>query len=386
MEKGTVKRRIYLSNMWMVFVTLALFLGITLLLAKAYGEFIEQDLKDSVGAIVDKQVLEQLIAEYTIRKHMFLLLIFLDGILCIAGLVLVSQLFTKNLVGHIMAPLQALAKGAERIQENVLTEDIVYQGDREFEQVCETFNAMRTSLLAEQEKNMAYEKARTDMIAGISHDLRTPLTAIKGTIKGLLDGVAATSLQQEKFLSTAYKRAGEMEILLNQLFYLSKLETGNMPLTLEEVPLAALIELNVKRQQERIKEETAKFTCEVQPDDKAALLDREQFSRIFDNLTENSIKYAQVSPLLIEIKEEQEDGFLKVSFHDNGVGVSKEKLAHVFEEFYRADESRNQKEGNGLGLYIVKHLVEAMGGHVTASSEEGFLVELYFPLVQQEGE
>ena len=95
-------------------------------------------------------------------------------------------------------------------------------GDAEFEDVCITFNHMQEHILREQEKNRKYEKARTDMIAGISHDLRTPLTAIRGTIKGLMDGIAATPEMQEKFLQAAYRRTGDMDGLLNQLFYVSK--------------------------------------------------------------------------------------------------------------------------------------------------------------------
>lgn len=93
---------------------------------------------------------------------------------------------------------------------------------------------MQKHILMEKEKNYKYEKARTDMIAGISHDLRTPLTAVRGTIKGLMDGVASTPERQNRFLKTAYRRTGDMDVLLNQLFYLSKLETGNMPLNLKK--------------------------------------------------------------------------------------------------------------------------------------------------------
>ena len=112
-----------------------------------------------------------------------------------------------------MEPLDALAEGTKRIQENDLTQKIAYEGELEFENVCAAFNDMQESILAEQEKNRKYEKARTDMIAGISHDLRTPLTAMKGTLKGLIDGVASTPEQQEKFLQAAYRRTGDMDML-----------------------------------------------------------------------------------------------------------------------------------------------------------------------------
>lgn len=133
-----------------------------------------------------------------------------------------------------MKPLEALEKGVRRIQDNVLTEEIVYEGDAEFEEICDTFNEMQAHILAEQEKNRKYEKARTEMVAGLSHDLRTPLTAVRGTVKALMDGIVKVPEQQEKFLRTAYRRTGDMDVLLNQLFYLSKLETGNMPLHLKK--------------------------------------------------------------------------------------------------------------------------------------------------------
>ena len=140
-----------------------------------------------------------------------------------------------------MEPLDLLAQGADRIRHNDLTTEIRYVGDAEFEDVCITFNHMQEHILREQEKNRKYEKARTDMIAGISHDLRTPLTAIRGTIKGLMDGIAATPEMQEKFLQAAYRRTGDMDGLLNQLFYVSKIETGNMPLSVQKIEIADFI-------------------------------------------------------------------------------------------------------------------------------------------------
>lgn len=126
-------------------------------------------------------------------------------------------------------------KGVRRIEQNQLTEEIIYEGEKEFEQVCSAFNEMQKHLLEEQEKNQKYEKARPHMIFGISHDLRTSLTAIKGTIKGLLDGIAKTEQQREHFLQTAYRRTKDMDALLEQLFYFSKMETGNMPFFCQKI-------------------------------------------------------------------------------------------------------------------------------------------------------
>lgn len=166
-----------------------MFFVINFLVISVYAETIENEFRASMEQIVEEDALEELLEMYTIHRNEFLLLVLVDGVLCISVLILVSQIITKRLVGHIMTPLNVLSEGAKRIRSNDLAQNIKYSGDVEFEDVCNTFNEMRKSILAEQERNKKYEKARIDMIAGISHDLRTPLTAIRGTIKGLLDGV-----------------------------------------------------------------------------------------------------------------------------------------------------------------------------------------------------
>ena len=385
MEKRTVRRRIFLSNALMVLVTLAIFLVINVGVIKIYAEYVEEELRTSAEKIVNEDELHDLVEDFTIHKNEFILLFLADGVLCIAVLVIMSQIFTGNLVKHIMEPLDELAAGAKRIRENDLTEDINYSGDIEFENVCDTFNKMQKHILREQEKNRKYEKARTDMIAGISHDLRTPLTAIRGTIKGLMDGIASTPEKQDRFLETAYRRTGEMDLLLNQLFYLSKIETGNMPITLRKIEISSFIKNYVQAKQglmetgkEELVEETKEITAEV-------AVDPEQLQRIFDNLLENSRKYGEKVPLKMKIGLRKTPGGILIRFSDNGVGVPENKLPHVFDEFYRVDESRNKKEGNGLGLYIVKYLIEAMGGTVWAENEDGFVVSMELPLGERKG-
>lgn len=379
MEKRTVKRRIFLSNAMMVIVTLVIFFIINLFVIKVYAESIEAEFRTSVENITDEADLDDLLEDWTVHRNEFLLIFGLDGILCIIVLVMVSQFFTKNLTNHIMEPLDALTEGAGRIKENDLTEDIVYTGDLEFENVCAAFNDMRKSILEEQEKNQKYEKARTDMIAGISHDLRTPLTAMKGTLKGLMDGIASTPEQQTKFLQAAYRRTGDIEMLLNQLLYLSRMETGNMPISMQMIEISPFLENYVKTKREVIDIDREEISLDTGGIEEKVSVDPEQFQRILDNLLENSRKYAEVRPLRMEMTLEKTQKGLSICFKDNGIGVPKEKLPHIFEEFYRGDESRNKKEGNGLGLYIVKYLMEAMGGSVWAANEGGLAVHLEFP-------
>lgn len=381
MKKGTVRRRIFVSNTAMVLATLFLFLVVNLLVVKIYSETIEKAFLDSAEQIVNAQELEELLKQRILYQNKFLLLTAADGIACVLILVGVSRFFTRNLTAHIMEPLDTLTEGAKRIQSNDLQQEITYIGDVEFEQVCDVFNEMQHHLCEEQEKNHKYEKARTDMIAGISHDLRTPLTAIRGTIKGLLDGVASSPEMREKFLQTAYKRTGEMEVLLKQLFDFSTLETGNLPISLQNVDLTSFLKNYAAAKTELSDPEQEQFALKTEEDSMMASIDPEQLGRILDNLLENSRKYAERTPLEIEIRAEQKGQNIEIRFSDHGVGVPEEKLPYVFDEFYRADESRNRREGNGLGLYIVKYLVQAMKGSVCASNEDGFTVSMTFPLL-----
>ena len=376
MEKRTVKKRIFLSNALMVVVTLVIFFIINLFVIKFYAESIEAEFRTSVEGITDEDGLDDLLEDWTVHRNEFLLVFVADGILCIIVLVMISQLFTKNLTDRIMEPLDALAEGAKRIKENDLTQDIAYVGELEFENVCAAFNDMQESILEAQEKNRKYEKARTDMIAGISHDLRTPLTAMKGTIKGLMDGVVSEPKQQKKFLQAAYRRTGDMDMLLNQLLYLSRMETGNMPISMQTIEIAAFLKNYAKGKREMLGTGQEEITADTKGITAGVSIDPEQFQRVLDNLVENSRKYGETTPLRMKIKLEKTPKGISICFQDNGVGVSEEKLPYIFDEFYRGDESRNKKEGNGLGLYIVKYLMEAMGGSVRAENADGLAVYL----------
>lgn len=143
---------------------------------------------------------------------------------------------------------------------------------------------MQEHILSEQEKNKKYEQARTEMIAGISHDLKTPLTAIKGTIKSLIDGVVTTPEQEEKFLKTAYRRTNDMDALLNQLFYLSKLETGNMPLNLIKTDLKSFIKNYVDNLNANLFDEQIEAITHIDCEECITYIDSEQFKCVLDNL------------------------------------------------------------------------------------------------------
>ena len=183
-------------------------------------------------------------------------------------------------------------------------------------------------------------------------------------------------------MQAAYRRTGDMDGLLNQLFYVSKIETGNMPLSVQKIEIADFIRNYVNGKQELLDKEKEQMQAETGDIHLDVDSDPEQLQRIFDNLLENSRKYAERDVLKTELSLKRTVGGVEISFRDNGVGVPEEKLPYVFDEFYRGDESRNKKEGNGLGLYIVKYLVEAMGGNVRGENADGFVVRMELPAAE----
>lgn len=317
------------------------------------------------------------------RLTTILILLLIDGIFCIGALLIISQIFTKRLIEHITNPLDALSEGAKRMKEGNFSEPVKYKGDIEFEYVCDAFNKMQERITETNAEKESYEKVRVEMVAGISHDLRTPLTAIRGTIKGLKDGVATTPELREKFLDTAYRRTIEMDQLLEKLFYFSKLETGNMPLFLEKIEWSEYLEAYVKRYELLSENESIKIKIKDVKKDLFSTIDREQMKRLLDNILENSKKYAETDKLEITINIFEEHAYVVLEISDNGCGVSEDKIPHIFEQFFRGDESRNINEGNGLGLYIVKYLVNAMGGSVDAENSNGLTIRIRLPILDE---
>lgn len=314
----------------------------------------------------------------------FILAFLTVGVIAIVIILALSQILTKALIKKIMAPVQALDQAAQRVTEGDLSGRIAYQAEDEFKPVCDSFDLMQEHLQEELEKNKAYEKARTDMVSGISHDLRTPLTSIKGYVKGMLDGIANTPEKQQEYLKITYRKSCDMERLLAKLFYFSKLETGNMPFLMQIVDMQEFLQDYVEEKEVELREKevtialdwknTESVTCQI---------DREQMLRVLDNLVENACKYASPEePLRLRmtaflIKKQR----LCIDFYDNGKGMDDEKIGHVFEQFYRGDEARNAAcDGNGLGLYVCRYIMEKQGGSIRAENHAGFHVIMELPI------
>lgn len=316
--------------------------------------------------------------------EMFLIVFIITGILVIAALLFFSQLLTKLLIKKIMKPIEELNLAAKRINNGDLEKKIGYKNHDEFYEVCETFDSMQVHLKEGLEQNAAYEKALTEMISGISHDLRTPLTSVKGFIKGMLDGVATTPEKQRQYLEISYRKACDMEILLQKLFFFSKLETGNMPFFKQRIELNKLVENYAKEKQNELQEKKVTVQFDSDKLEHVVNIDVEQMKRVFDNIIENSLKYADVDHLVIQMKVYKKNNCECICIADNGRGVDEEKLPHLFEQFYRGDESRNSKnDGSGLGLYVCKYIIEKQRGKIEAMNQGGLSILIELPQYDQ---
>lgn len=311
------------------------------------------------------------------------LVLFFTSIGAVAVLLVLSSYFTKRMNRVVMEPLEELGKGAKRIQDGNLNEEICYQGEAEFENLCQTFNSMQRTILEDQKQRIKTEKARIDMVTGISHDLRTPLTSIQGYIKGILDGVANTQEKKTRYLKTAYESTEDMNRLLQKLFEFSRLESGQMPFHMVKVNLAEFVNMCVAQKESLMDKEKVRIFFQEEEAAPEILLDVEQFRRIFDNLLENSIKYTGMCPAEIKIRIYRTERETVFEWKDNGPGVPEEKIGKIFERFYRCDESRNKK-GSGVGLYVVKYIVEHHGGFIQAENDGGLKLTLTFPAAGEE--
>ncbi len=296
-------------------------------------------------------------------------------------IVVTAALFTRVLARTITTPLDQLSQAAVRIQNGILDEPIDYRHKDEFGAVCHAFDQMQQSLLSAQIQAAATEQARTEMIAGISHDLRTPLTSVKGYIKGVQDGVAATPEKRAQYLDIAYRRASDMDVLLQRLFYISKVDAGALQLEHARVELGQLL----SEFEEEVTPELAlsgdELKVDVPPVPCFISLDYGQIHRVLSNLVENSLKYAGTQPVRMNLQLQDEGYQVRLVFSDNGNGVPDEQLDRLFDRFWRGDAARSSQNanGSGLGLYLARHIVKSHGGTIEVANRNGLTTTIILP-------
>lgn len=282
----------------------------------------------------------------------------------------------------IAVPLVKLKKATKNIKEGNLDFVLEVEGNDEFSQLCQDFEEMRKRLKESTEEKILMDKENKELISNISHDLKTPITAVKGYVEGIMDGVADTPEKMDRYVRTIYNKTNEMDHLINELTFYSKIDTNRIPYTFSKLNVEDYFsdcaeELGLEMETRGIELVYANYV------EKGAqvIADGEQIRRVIHNIVSNAIKYMEKPRGIIQLRVKDVGDFIQVEIEDNGKGIAAKDLPYIFDRFYRTDVSRNSsKGGSGIGLSIVKKIMEDHGGKVWATSRLGIGTIMYFVL------
>ena len=285
---------------------------------------------------------------------------------------------------QFIRPLVRLKEAAEEIGTGNLNSPVDVSSSRKDEigELCRSFNDMRVRLNESVELKMQYEEENRELISNISHDLKTPITTIKGYVEGLMDGVADTPEKRDKYIKTIYNKANEMDLLLNELTLYSKIDTNRIPYNFSKINVMEYFDDCVEEIGLDLEAKNIGLSYfNYAGDDVQIIADPEQLKRVIHNIINNSIKYLDKPKGFINIRVKDVGDFIQVEIEDNGKGIAKKDLPYIFDRFFRADTSRNSATGgSGIGLSIVRKIIEDHGGKIWATSKEETGTIMYFVL------
>ncbi len=304
-----------------------------------------------------------------------------DMALCIIFILIVTGLAITAWIYHgIVSPIRRLDEAAQNIKEGNLDFTVEVESNDEMGGLCQNFEDMRKRLKESAEEKVQAEKENRILISNISHDLKTPITAIKGYVEGILDGVADTPEKMDKYIRTIYSKAIDMDRLINELTLYSKIDTNRIPYNFNKINAAdyfndCVEEIGLELEAQHIGLSYFNYAG----DDVMIIADPEQLKRVIDNIIGNSVKYMDKEHGLINIRIKDVGDFIQVEIEDNGKGIAQKDLPFIFDRFYRADASRNSATGgSGIGLSIVQKIIEDHGGKIWATSKEYTGTIMYF--------
>ena len=297
-------------------------------------------------------------------------------------LIITASIVAIWLYLSIIAPLNRLSRATKEIKDGNLDFQLDTSGEDEFGDLSRDFDEMRLRLKESAEEKLLLDRENKELISNISHDLKTPITAVKGYVEGIMDGVADTPEKMDRYMKTIYNKTLEMDHLINELTFYSKIDTNRIPynfskLRVEDFFSDCATEVGLELENEGI-ELTYDNSVEK---DVIVIADAEQIRRVIHNLISNCIKYMDKEHGVIRIRVKDVGDFIQVEIEDNGKGIDSKDIANIFDRFYRADASRSSsKGGSGIGLSIVRKIIEDHGGKVWATSKLGVGTTVYFVL------
>lgn len=280
----------------------------------------------------------------------------------------------------IAIPLGRMKIATQNIKDGNLDFELEVKTDDEIGQLCRDFEEMRKRLKDTTSEKIEYDKKSKELISNISHDLKTPITAIKGYVEGIMDGVADTPEKMDRYIKTIYNKANEMDLLINELTLYSKIDSNRIPYNFNPISVNdyfddCAMDLQIDLESRGI---DFSYINYVEGDIKI-IADAEQLKRVINNIISNSTKYMDKVQKRINLRVKDVGDFIQVEIEDNGKGIGAKELPYIFDRFYRTDASRNSSTGgSGIGLSIVKKIIEEHGGKIWATSKERTGTIMYF--------
>ena len=360
--------------------TMIIMMPLLLFAATLYGFSQSQKTQvqtESDGTVYDISITDS--ADSQGRVHVMAKDLFISAFIILISVALVVGLWVYR---SIAVPLVKLKKATQNIKEGNLDFVLDVEGNDEFSELCQDFEEMRRRLKESTEEKNLIEKENKELISNISHDLKTPITAVKGYIEGIMDGVADTPEKMDRYVRTIYNKTNEMDHLINELTFYSKIDTNRIPYTfgklnVEDYFADCAEEVGLELETRGIELVYANYVEK----DVMVIADGEQIRRVIHNIISNAIKYMDKPKGIIQIRIKDVGDFIQIEIEDNGKGIGPKDLPYIFDRFYRTDVSRNSsKGGSGIGLSIVKKILEDHGGKVWATSRLGIGTIMYFVL------
>lgn len=297
-------------------------------------------------------------------------------------LIITSAFLTSWIKNGVFLHIKELSDGLNQIKNGNYDCALEPKGDGEIRSIYQNYEEMRLRLKDIATEKEHQEERNKELISNISHDLKTPITAIKGYSEGIIDGVADTPEKITKYVKTIYNKANDMDKLINELTVYSSIEHDHIPYNFRTLRVEDYFEDCRDELSMDLESQGISFAFESNlPSDTLVIADPEQLKKVINNIVSNSVKYMDKSEKCISMRILDNHDSVIVELEDNGKGISSKDLPRIFERFYRTDASRNSmKGGSGIGLSIVKKIIEDHGGYIYATSKEGQGTCMHFVL------
>lgn len=243
----------------------------------------------------------------------------------------------------------------------------------EMGELYQSYEDMRLKLKESKEEMLENERQNKELVSNISHDLKTPITSIKGYVEGIIDGVADTPEKMERYIKTIYTKACDMDRLISELTFYSGIDSNRIPYHFHCINVTDYFNDCVEDVGFELESKDIELNyTNLLDSDTQIIADPEQLKKVINNIIGNSIKYMDKEKGIIDIRLLEDSDSVRVEIEDNGKGIANKDLGNIFERFYRTDASRNSSQGgSGIGLSIVKKIIEDHGGYIWATSKEG---------------